>query len=215
MSRRCTIVKLSRKERDRQLRRDDILKAAGHLFAVKGYHKATICDIANEAQYAVGTIYLHFKNKDDIYFALLKEKIKHLLSIIIQKKAEQAGDAKTRLKLFVRESLAFFEENRDFFRIFSSEEDSPLIETKLIKSSVSKQLQEYVKALIIQAQKEQVISRDLDPKQVKDVLVAILKTVVLEWLNDNKAVDKHLVDLSDVILRYFLNGVGNKHRLPR
>jgi AcrR family transcriptional regulator len=201
---------LSRKERDRQLRRADIFKAAEHLFALKGYHRATIRDIAKEAQYATGTVYLHFKDKDDLYFALFKEKMKRLLSIIIEEKEERAKDARSKLKIFVQESLAFFEENRDFFRIFSSEEDRVLVETKLLKSPTIQQLQEYITKLIMQAQEERVIRRDLDPRQARDVFSAIFKTVVLAWLQDRKEEHKSLIDLSDLILRYFLNGTANK-----
>ncbi|MDD3275094.1 MAG: helix-turn-helix domain containing protein, partial [Candidatus Omnitrophica bacterium] len=75
------MIALSRKERDRKLRRADILKAAEHLFALKGYHKATIRDIAKEAQYATGTVYLHFKDKGDLYLALLEGRIKDLLGL--------------------------------------------------------------------------------------------------------------------------------------
>jgi AcrR family transcriptional regulator len=201
---------LSRKERDRQLRRADIFKAAEHLFALKGYHKATIRDIAKEAQYATGTVYLHFKDKDDLYFALFKEKMKRLLSIIIEEKEERVKDARSRLKIFVQKNLAFFEENQDFFRIFSSEGDRLLVETKLLKSPTGQQLQEYITKLIIQAQEERVISRDLDPRQATDVFIAIFKTVILAWLQDKKEEHKGLVDLSDIILRYFLNGTANK-----
>lgn len=204
------MLRVSRKERDRQLRRDDICKAAEHLFAVKGYHKATIRDIAQEAQYAVGTVYLHFKDKDGIYFALFKEKIKRLLAIVTGQQTEQGADAKTGLLLFIRESLAFFEENQDFFRIFSSGGDSLLIETKLLKTPVGRQLQEHVLKLILQARKERLISRDLDPGQARDVFVAILKTVVLEWLNNNKTAESRLVDRSDVVLRYFLHGTAGR-----
>ena len=201
---------LSRKERDRQLRRADIFKAAEHLFALKGYHKATIRDIAIEAQYATGTVYLHFKDKDALYFALFKEKMKRLLSIIIKEKAEEAKDARSKLKIFVHESLVFFEENQDFFRIFNSEGDRLLVETKLFKSPTGQQFQEYITKLIMQAQEERVISGDLDPRQVRDVFVAIFKTVVLEWLKEKKEENKSFVDLSNVILRYFLNGTANK-----
>jgi len=84
---------LSRKERDRQLRRSDILKAAEHIFALKGYHKATIRNIAKEAQYAIGTVYLHFKDKDALYFALLDEKMKSLL-FIFEERIKQEKEAK-------------------------------------------------------------------------------------------------------------------------
>ena len=199
---------LNRKERDRQLRRSDILKAAEYIFALRGYHKATIRDIAKEAQYASGTVYLHFKDKYALYFALFEEKLKSLL-IIVEEKASQVKDAEAKLKTYVQESLTFFEKNQDFFRIFISEEDR-LVEVKLLKSSTGQQFHEYVVKLIKQAQEEGAISRDFDPEQVGDVFSAILKTIVIEWFRKEKVEGKSLADLSDVILRYLLNGAANK-----
>jgi len=52
-------------------RRAQILEAAVKVFAAKGYHRATIPDIAKEARIAVGTIYNYFGKKDDLLLALL------------------------------------------------------------------------------------------------------------------------------------------------
>ena len=76
---------LNRKERDKQLRRADILKAAEHVFAKKGYGRATMQDIAKEAQYATGTVYLYFEDKESLYFSLLEGKISSMMSIIKKK----------------------------------------------------------------------------------------------------------------------------------
>ena len=76
------MVPLTRKERDRQLREQDILRAAEHVFATQGYHQATLQDIAKEAQYATGTIYLYFKDKEVLYLALLERKIQHFTASI-------------------------------------------------------------------------------------------------------------------------------------
>lgn len=48
-------------------KREAILRAARTLFAKKGYEATTIADIAKEARVAVGTVYLYFRNKRDIY----------------------------------------------------------------------------------------------------------------------------------------------------
>ena len=204
------ITNLSRKERDRQLRRADIFNAAEHLFALKGYHKTTIKDIAQEAQYAVGTVYLHFKDKDTLYFALFKEKMKGLLSKINEEKPGLPRDARSKLRLFVEESSTFFMENQDFLRIFSSEEDRLLVEKKLLKSSTGRQLQEYITLLIIQAQEERVISKALDPGQVREVFIAIIKTLVLEQLAEKERGNKRFEGMSGIILRYFLNGAASE-----
>jgi AcrR family transcriptional regulator len=197
----------SRKERDRQLRRSDILKAAEHIFALKGYHKATIRDIAKEAQYATGTVYLHFKDKDALYFALFEEKIKYLLSIV-EEKTEQAKDSRSKLNAYVQESLAFFEKNQDFFRIFISDENELSAQGRLLRSPTVLQLHEYIAGLLREAQEQGVISADLDAIRMAEVLTAITKTIVIRWLQGNDGKGDHLVDLTGLILRLFLNGTA-------
>jgi len=200
---------LSRKERDRQLRRSDIFKAAEHVFALKGYHKATIRDIAKEAQYGTGTVYLHFKNKDTLYFALLEEKLKCLLALI-KEKVGQVKDAKKKLEIFIQESLVFFEKNKDFFQIFVSEGSESYIETRFLKSSIGLQLQEYTESLLKEAQGQGIVNSNFDPEQISNVLEAILKTITLKWLQKKKRKEESLVGLSDTIFRLFLYGAANK-----
>jgi AcrR family transcriptional regulator len=201
---------LSRKERDRQLRRSDILKAAEHIFALKGYYKATIRDIAKEAQYAIGTVYLHFKDKDALYFALLEEKLKSMF-LSIKEKIGQVKDIRRKLEIFVQEGLVFFEKNQDFFRIFISSEGNELIsERKLLKSPIGLQMQEYTTSLIKEAQEQEVVSRDFDAGQIAEVFTAIIKTIIIKWLQEKEKKDNNLIDLSGVTLRLFLNGTANK-----
>lgn len=200
---------LNRKERDRQLRRTDILKAAEHIFALRGYHEATIRDIAREAQYASGTVYLHFKDKSDLYFALLEEKMKKML-FAIEESAAQVNDAKKKLEIFVQEGLTFFEKNQDFFRIFISEGNEYFSERKILKSPTGLKVQEYTAGLIREAQKNGVISGDLDAEQIADVFTSIIKTIILQWLQEKDARKGNLIDLSGTILRLFLDGVANK-----
>ena len=54
------------------LRKTQILEAATHVFAEKGYHRATTKEIARAAEIAEGTIYLYFKNKSELLIALLE-----------------------------------------------------------------------------------------------------------------------------------------------
>jgi len=179
------------------------------VFALKGYHKATIRDIAKEAQYGTGTVYLHFKNKDTLYFALLEEKLKCLLALI-KEKVGQVKDAKKKLEIFIQESLVFFEKNQDFFQIFVSERSESYIETRFLKSSIGLQLQEYTENLLKEAQGQGIVNSNFDPEQISNVLEAILKTITLKWLQKKKIKEESLVGLSDTIFRLFLYGAANK-----
>src|SRR6478672_1579101 len=70
----------------RQERAERILDAAAALIMRWGYNKTTIDDIARQAGVAKGTIYLHWKTREDLFAALLKRE-----------KAELADDLKQRI----------------------------------------------------------------------------------------------------------------------
>jgi AcrR family transcriptional regulator len=68
-----------RKERERERRRQQIMVAAKRVFADKGFNKATMEDIAKEAELSPGTLYLYFKNKDELYASLSLRILQYLL----------------------------------------------------------------------------------------------------------------------------------------
>ncbi len=59
--------KAERKEREREMRRKEIVDAAEKLFFSRGYENVTMEDLAKELEMARATLYLSFKNKEDIY----------------------------------------------------------------------------------------------------------------------------------------------------
>lgn len=64
--------KIGRREREKQLRRMEILTASLKLFSKNGYENTTIDEIALESEFGKGTIYNYFENKDEIYGALVE-----------------------------------------------------------------------------------------------------------------------------------------------
>jgi AcrR family transcriptional regulator len=67
-----------RRARTRAQRRLAFLAAAAGVFGARGYHGASMADIARAADAATGTLYLYFQNKEELYVALLEEKILEL-----------------------------------------------------------------------------------------------------------------------------------------
>jgi AcrR family transcriptional regulator len=72
-----------RKERERGRRRQQIMVAAKRVFSKKSFNKATMEDIAKEAELSPGTIYLYFKNKEEL-FASLSLRILQYMSIRLE-----------------------------------------------------------------------------------------------------------------------------------
>jgi len=73
---------LSRRERERLVQRREILNAALDLFSEKGYHDTSMHEIAERSEFAIGTLYKFFKNKEDLYKALVREKAEEVFAAI-------------------------------------------------------------------------------------------------------------------------------------
>ena len=73
-----------RKERERQKRRLDIVKASEKVFLTKGFEQTTMDDIAEQAELSKGTLYLYFKSKDELYSEIIKRGEKILTSLFTE-----------------------------------------------------------------------------------------------------------------------------------
>ena len=67
-----------RKEREKERRRQQIIVAAKRVFSDRGFNKATMEDIAKEAELSPGTLYLYFKNKEELYASLSLRILQYL-----------------------------------------------------------------------------------------------------------------------------------------
>jgi AcrR family transcriptional regulator len=103
-----------------KFRTSGILEAARRVFAARGFHEATVEDIAEAAGVAKGTVYLYYESKRDLYFAALKFGISQMYSSLLQE-LEKVTTPEEKLKALISAKLSYFDENRDFFKIYYSE----------------------------------------------------------------------------------------------
>jgi len=68
------MVRLTRAQR-RQQTRAQLLDAAGQVFARRGFHAATVDEVAEAAGYTKGAVYSNFTNKDELFLALLDQRV--------------------------------------------------------------------------------------------------------------------------------------------
>ena len=113
-------MKVSRKTREGLTRRRELLTAAEVLFAKNGFIKTTMADIAEEAEFAIGTLYHMFKSKEEIYLSLVNEKVTAYLSEVEAETSTAFGGG-AKIEALIRTKLNFFEHNRNFFRIYAAE----------------------------------------------------------------------------------------------
>ncbi len=74
--------KLSRKEKERQLHREEIGQVAVEMFSQKGFSNTTVQEIAKNADFSIGTVYNLFGSKERLYKFVILEAFKHIEAII-------------------------------------------------------------------------------------------------------------------------------------
>jgi len=109
-----------RKTREVEGRRQDILVSAESLFSKHGYFKTSMTDIAEAAEFAIGTVYHFFKSKEEMYISLIEAKMEEYAKLV-DLRVSAAPTAKAKIEAVIRTKLEYFERNREFFRIYVAE----------------------------------------------------------------------------------------------
>ena len=86
-------------------KRERILDAAEKVFAERGFFAAKVADVAREAGVADGTIYLYFKNKDDLLVSLFEARME-IVNRVLSEAVAGADRPRAQLTAFVRAYLA-------------------------------------------------------------------------------------------------------------
>jgi len=112
--------KLPRREREKLRQRQEILAAALDLFSQKGYHNVSMQEIAAKAEFAIGTLYKFFQNKEDLYKTLVLERCDDFAAGLCRA-MEQSEDEVEKLRHYVRFRSDRFRHNLPFVRLFLAE----------------------------------------------------------------------------------------------
>lgn len=139
--------KLSRKEREYNRHRREILEVALDLFSKKGLYAVTMVDIAKESEFAVGTIYKFFKNKEDIYKVLVIEKVSEF-HILLNNALATKGTEIEKINLWVKEKFRIFNINKNFVKLYLAEAMSVDSNVKVgLKTEIKKMYEDMLNSL--------------------------------------------------------------------
>lgn len=108
---------LSRQERALEWRRDQVLAVAERVFASKGFHEATMQQIAREAEYATGTLYTIFDSKDALFAAVVERRLPEIARHLRDAMAE-AISPREQIERLVRAFFDFFGARKHLFQIY-------------------------------------------------------------------------------------------------
>jgi AcrR family transcriptional regulator len=204
--------KISRKEREFLAHREEILLAAQKVFAAKGFFPTTMSDIAREAEFGTGTLYKYFKSKEELYFTLIDEKVEEI-NCLVKAELSQKTSSVERINKALKLQFEFFERNRDFFRIYTSERSRF---EWTVKDELGKGIHEKMVAyitLLAEVMRQGIEEREfrrLNPMDLAHALVGIVNSFVFEWMISHKSYP--LISKLDTVLEIFLGGVQQKER---
>ncbi|MGD9085376.1 MAG: TetR/AcrR family transcriptional regulator, partial [Desulfobacterales bacterium] len=184
-----------------------ILEAAVKVFARQGFHQSTVAQIAKEAGVADGTIYLYFKNKDDILVQFFRFRTKQVFESF--REAVDGAEASTdKLRNLVRRHLAEFQRDRDGAVVYQVEthQNSRLAEAQI--REMSKMYRDLISEIIEQGQQEGAIRKDLYVGLVKRFIIGAVDEVINTWLHAEE--DYDLVSMADPLVELFIKGIEQR-----
>jgi AcrR family transcriptional regulator len=103
-----------RREREKEQRGNDIIDAAEKVFFSKGWLIATMDDVAEAAELSKATLYLYFKNKEDLYAAILVRG-SEILHGMFQEAVEENKTGLEQIAAIGRAYMMFHENHAEYY----------------------------------------------------------------------------------------------------
>jgi len=188
---------------DKQDKRRRILNAAVKVFAEKGFYNSKVAEIARRAGVADGTIYLYFKNKDEILIHIFEEEMEKITAHMRDVLAAES-DAIAQLRCFVNTHLSFVRKNPKLAQVFQLELRQS---NKFIKEYTGSKLREYLNLagqIIESGQAQGVIRADLTASLVKRALFGALDEIATHWVllkNGRYDLEQSAAEIAEIFIR--------------
>ncbi len=188
-------------------KREAILRAAIKVFAEKGFFNSKVSDVARAAGVADGTVYLYFKNKDDILRSIFDQAMA-LFIAEARKEIKQFEDPAEKLRRIAELHLEKLSADRDLAIVFQVELRGS---TKFMEEFSNAAFAEYlniIKEVFVEGQQKEVFRDDLNPTVCAKILFGALDEMVTNWILSKK--NYPLAPMADIVISVFFNGVLRK-----
>lgn len=202
MKSKVKILKNNQKPKYKQ-----IIDAAVITIAENGYHQCQVSKIARQAGVADGTIYLYFKNKEDILISLFREKMQHF----IQKLSEIIAGKNTateKLLLLVENHFRILSENHALAIVTQLELRQTNKELRLKINDILKGYLKLIDDILIEGIENGEFDAKLDIRLARQMIFGTIDETATSWVMTDHKFD--LVSLAPKIHQLLIHGCGNK-----
>ena len=161
-------------------KRERILRSAIRVFARKGFYSTRVSEIAKAAGVADGTIYLYFKNKDDVLVSIFQDRISKLLELLAEEVPKAEG-TEAKLRVIVDVQLGVLEGSRDLAEVITVNLRQS---SKLLRQYGAPMFGKYLEVIarvIAQGQKDGEVRSELNARVLARALWGSLDALALGW----------------------------------
>ena len=206
--------KLSRKEREYRRHRQEIIEAALELFSENGFHNVSMNEIAQKAEFAVGTMYKFFENKEDLYKALVLEqadKFHNVLSRVIEEPVNEIE----KIRNYVKAKGEAFSANVSVIRLYFAETRGASFNVRAgLDSEIRERYGHFLETLasvFASGMEKKRFKKIADPYHLAVAIDSLTNAFLFLWLEDSEK--NPYPEDPDVILNILFKGLVEPEQL--
>lgn len=184
-----------------------IIDAAVIVIAENGYHQAQVSKIAKQAGVADGTIYLYFKNKEDILISMFQEKLGVFISNIDEEMA-RVTSAKDKMLVLISKHFEILFEDKHLAIVTQLELRQS---NKEIRHKINDVLKGYLKlvdSILVTGVEQGEFHQDIDIRLARHMVFGTLDEIVTTWVMNEQKYD--LVKQAQPVHELIIKGLGAK-----
>jgi AcrR family transcriptional regulator len=181
--------------------REQLLDAAARVFAKRGYSGASINEIAAEAGFSKGALYWNFASKEELFFALLDERIDQRIRALIEETDTLPAEHQVGHRAS-RELAAVFEQERDLVLLFHEYSAMAARDPRLRAKYVERN--DMLRAGLMRAFADRELPPGVSGSDIATAVIALADGLSIELLTNPNAVRK---DLFGEILTLIFDGL--------
>ncbi len=166
-------------------KRDRILRSAIRVFSQKGFFNSKVSEIARLAGVADGTIYLYFKNKDDLLISLFEEKMAEVVADV-RRRVAAADGALDQLRIFIENHMDLLVREAGLIEVLQVELRQS---NRFMKEYVPAKFLEYldvISEILNRGKREGIFRRDLNVTLARRAVFGALDEMALAYVLSRK-----------------------------
>jgi AcrR family transcriptional regulator len=203
---------IAARETNREIKRKRILDAALKLFARKGFGATALEEVARRARLAKGTLYLYFKDKEDLYAQVVLDVFERLEASVVERYERSTGVV-AKLRAVAEAQILFFSRNRDVFRLFSllQTTEAALVHRRLFGPLMEKRrlLETFLTELVEEGKSQGVIRSDVGTLAMVDSFIGMINQAVGRQCFDGRG-NGEAEETAEAVMTILLTGVLRK-----